>query len=513
MASVIGVVSATGKPLTPTTRAGRVRHLLKSGQARIISHQPFAIQLIYETPEIVAAPLTLGGDPGSHYFPLAIAQPDLRHPTTTRIVYAHEILLRTNISSQLKKRAEARGSRRHRHTRYRPPRFHNRVRSLCSACGVNHPPKVWSQVKRPHGHSKKAQANGRAALCRVCHHAISQPRGQHATEIVLNPTLQNNVDTLLRTIRALCTIFPIRTIRMELTAFDTQKMANPTIQAAEYSHGTLAGYEIKEYLLRRDHHRCVYCHGTSGDPILEIEHVISRAHSGSNRVSNLAIACRTCNHQKGPRDAADFGFPAIQRRADKFRAFRYSALTQSYKWALWRALKDLDIPLEATFGYITKYRRHQQHWPKAQVVDAMIIASGDNTFDFPESMTIERRLKARRPFHHWSHENTPGQSVVKTLARRMIQGFALFDQVRVLRGTHQGTVAYVTSVRTSGSFQLSTLEGTILGNKPATHLQRIHPIQHNRWIEVRPMLQALLKEFRPVPSVTDLMASTQVLPD
>ena len=506
MASFIGIVSVSGHPLTPTTRAGRVRHLLKNGQARIISHQPFAIQLLYEMPDIVAAPLTLGGDPGSYHFPLAIAQPDLHHPGKTRIVYAHELLLRTDIASQLKKRADARRTRRHRKTRYRPPRFQNRVRSICSACGVNHPPKVWKTVPRKQGHSKKVQSHGRAALCRPCQSQMPRPIGHHTTAIGLNPTLQNKVDTVLRTIQHLCGLFPIGTIRMELTAFDTQKLANPAIQGLEYQHGTLAGYAIKEYLLHKYHHRCVYCHGASGDPVLEVEHAVSKAHGGTDRVSNLVIACHTCNHEKGPRNADRFGFPAIHKQAATFRAFRYSALTHSYKWALWQALKGLEIPCEATFGYVTKYWRHQHRLPKVQVIDAMIIASGEYPFDLPASMTIERRLKARRPFHRWSHENTKGQPTVKTRARRLIHGFALYDQVRVLRGTHQGTVAYLTSVRASGSFQLSTLEGTILGNKPATHLQRVQPLRHHRWGETRSLLQSILKEFRPPATVLELLA-------
>ena len=170
-------------------------------------------------------------------------------------------------------------------------------------------------------------------------------------------------------------------------------MANPAIQACEYQHGTLSGYEIKEYLLRRDHHRCVYCHGKNGDPVLEIEHVISQAHGGSNRISNLAITCHTCNREKGSRDADAFGFSAIQRAADKFRAFRYSALAQSYQWALWQALQGLQMPLE----------------------------------------------------------------------------------------------------------------GTTLGNKQATRLHRLQPVWRNRWIETRSLLQVILKEFRPVPTVTELI--------
>lgn len=509
MSPVIAVVSPNGKPLTPTTRAGRVRHLLKSGRARIISYDPFGIQLQYDTPEVVSAPLTLGADPGFAHFSVAIAQPDLRNPQKARILLAHEILLRTDIRAQLTTRATARRARRRRHTRYRQPRFDNRVQSFCAACGVNHPPTVWKVVSRKHGRGFKRVSNGRAALCRACRLAgRTPPKGLHPEPLVLNPTLANKVDTALRRIAHLCQIFPIGTIRLELAAFDTQKMANPDIQNWAYQHGTLAGYEIKEYLLRRDHHRCVYCHERSGDPILEIEHVIPKTQGGSDSVRNLVIACHTCNHEKGPRDAAAFGFPGIQRMANRFRAFRYSALTQSFKWALWRGLQNLNVPIEATFGYATKYWRRQHRLPKVQVVDAMVIAAGDKSFSLPDSMTIERRIKARRPFHHWSHENQKGHATVKTRARRMINGFALYDQVRVTAGPHQNTVGYITGLRTSGTFEISHLEGDRIGDVVSTRLQRITPMFRNHWVEIRPILQAILKEIRPAPTVQALLDQT-----
>ena len=282
-------------------------------------------------------------------------------------------------------------------------------------------------------------------------------------------------------------------------------MANPAIQGLEYQHGTLAGYEIKEYLLRRDHHRCVYCHGNSEDPILQVEHTISKAHSGTDQIRNLVIACRTCNHDKGARNADQFGFPAIHAKAAKFRAFRYSALTQSYKWALWQTLQTLGIPVEATVGYVTKYWRHQHKLPKAQIVDALVIAAGERTWDAPETVTRIRRLKARRPFHHFSHANTPGQATVITKARRTIAGFALYDQVRVLIGPLAGTIAYISSLRERQSFQLSTLDGAILGSVVAHRLARLAPVWRNRWIESWSFTQALLKEFHPTPTALDLI--------
>ena len=42
------VINKDGKPLMATIRYGRVRHLLNRKQAKIVSKNPFTIQLLYE---------------------------------------------------------------------------------------------------------------------------------------------------------------------------------------------------------------------------------------------------------------------------------------------------------------------------------------------------------------------------------------------------------------------------------------------------------------------------------
>ena len=93
----------------PTSRFGRVRHLLQSGQARIISHDPFAIQLLYDTPEIVSTPLIGGIDPGSEHTPIALVRPDPKDPAKAHVVIAQEILLRDDIHFQMTRRHVAPG--------------------------------------------------------------------------------------------------------------------------------------------------------------------------------------------------------------------------------------------------------------------------------------------------------------------------------------------------------------------------------------------------------------------
>jgi len=69
---------------------------------------------------------------------------------------------------------------------------------------------------------------------------------------------------------------------MELVKFDTQLMQNPDISGVEYQQGTLAGYNIREYLLEKWNRQCAYC-GKKDIP-LQIEHIQPRTNGGTNRI-------------------------------------------------------------------------------------------------------------------------------------------------------------------------------------------------------------------------------------
>src|SRR5450432_3640144 len=74
-------------------------------------------------------------------------------------------------------------------------------------------------------------------------------------------------------------------------------MENPEIAGVAYQQGTLAGYETREYMLEKWQRRCAYC--AKENVPLQIEHIVPRAKGGSDRVSNLTLACEKCNTAKG----------------------------------------------------------------------------------------------------------------------------------------------------------------------------------------------------------------------
>jgi len=226
--SKVFVLDTNKKPLQPCHPA-RARQLLNKGKASVYRRYPFTIILNYAVKEPDAQSVRLKIDPGSRITGLAIINDD-----TGEVIWAAELEHRAQqIKSDLDSRRTVRRNRRNRKTRYRKPRFDNRRR-----------PEGW-----------------------------------------LPPSLMSrvyNIETWVKRLQQYC---PITAISLELNKFDTQKLENPEISGVEYQHGTLFGYEVKEYLLEKWDRKCAYC-GKENVP-LEVEHIIPLKRGGTNRISNL----------------------------------------------------------------------------------------------------------------------------------------------------------------------------------------------------------------------------------
>jgi hypothetical protein len=148
-----------------------------------------------------------------------------------------------------------------------------------------------------------------------------------------------------------------------LVKFDTQLLQDAEISGVAYQQGELQGYEVREYLLEKWGRRCAYCHAT-GVP-LQIEHLIPRSRSGSDRVSSLTLACERCNQNKGSQTAAEFGFPQLMAQAKQ--PLKDAAAVNSVRHKLWRALQTTGLPVEVGTGGRTKWNRTRlglakSHW-------------------------------------------------------------------------------------------------------------------------------------------------------
>ena len=88
------------------------------------------------------------------------------------------------------------------------------------------------------------------------------------------PSVKYKVDAHIRVIDNVCSILPISRIVIEVAQFDTQKINNPNISGKEYQEGDqLRFWNVREYILARDGHKCQYCKGKSKDSILNVHHI------------------------------------------------------------------------------------------------------------------------------------------------------------------------------------------------------------------------------------------------
>lgn len=81
------VLNQDGKPLMPTKRFGKVRRLLRDGEAKVINKNPFTIRLLYETGNVIQD-ISLGVDSGSKTIGLSAT-------TNNQVLFEAEVELET----------------------------------------------------------------------------------------------------------------------------------------------------------------------------------------------------------------------------------------------------------------------------------------------------------------------------------------------------------------------------------------------------------------------------------
>jgi 5-methylcytosine-specific restriction endonuclease McrA len=403
------VVDRSHQPLMPCQPA-RARELLRKGRALIHRLHPFTIRLKVQTGR-QTQPLTLKLDPGSRTTGLALVR---ETPNTTHALWLAELTHRgATIHKRLIRRRAFRRRRRTATLRYRAPRFHNRTR-----------------------------ANGWLA-----------------------PSLRHRVETTMTWLARLRRCSPVSALSMELARFDTQALERPGIRGVEYQQGTLSGYEVREYLLEKWGRRCQYCDAEQVP--LQIDHVLSKSRGGTDRVSNLTLACQPCNQRKGNRDLRDFLADDATRFA-RILAQAKAPLTDaaalnSTRWALWRQLSATGLAVSTGSGGRTKWNRTRLGIPKAHALDALCVGTVSSIWHW--RLPVLAITACGRGSYQRTRLTAHGFPCGYLTRQRRIHGFQTGDRVRavVLRGKHAGIHTGRVAVRATGSFNLQTPSGTLEG--------------------------------------------------
>ncbi|MCC5601056.1 RNA-guided endonuclease IscB [Nostoc favosum] len=404
MSNFVFVIDTNKQPLDPIL-PGQARRLLKSGFAAVWRRYPFAIILKHVVSDPKIEPIQLKIDPGSKTTGLVLVQGN-------KAIWGAELTHRgQQIKNDLESRRAIRRNRRNRNTRYRQPRFLNRTR-----------PDGW-----------------------------------------LAPSLNSRVKNILTWVNRLIRYVPITGISQELVKFDMAAMQNPEISGKKYQQGELAGYEVREYLLEKWGRKCAYC-GVENLPF-EVEHIHPKSKGGSDRISNLTLACHDCNQAKGNRGIKDFlaKKPDVLSRILKQAKLplKDSAAVNSTRWALLNKLKETGLPVETGTGGRTKYNRVRLSLPKAHWLDAACVGIVENL----HILTSQPLLIAAKG---WGNRqmSTPNKYGFPTKHRTRCKaffGFQTGEMVRAIlpKGKFAGTHIGRLTVRESGVFEMRTAHGKV----------------------------------------------------
>src|SRR5690554_2972869 len=406
-------------PLMPCSEK-RARLLLERGRARVHRMIPFTIRLIdREVEQSTLQPLELKIDPGSKTTGLALVR-----NTSTVNSETGEVMITANVLNlselihrgfqiiqALTARSQMRRRRRSANLRYRAPRFPNRTR-----------PTGW-----------------------------------------LAPSLQHRVDTIQSWVQRIRRYAPVTHLAQELVRFDMQQLENPEIAGVQYQQGELRGYEVREYLLEKWQRQCAYCDAI--DVPLQIEHIHPKARGGSNRVSNLTLACTPCNVKKAAQDITLFlgkdpkRLTKIQDQAK--RPLRDAAAVNATRWKLLNALKGLGLPVRTGSGGLTKFNRSRLVIPKTHALDAVCVGEVDFVEKWQKPTLV---IKATgRGSYQRTRLNRFGFPRGYLTRQKQIHGFQTGDMVKaiVAKGKKIGTYVGRVAVRASGSFNIQTAQGLI----------------------------------------------------
>ena len=378
-------------------------------------HTPFAIRLRDRAVvESAVEGLELGIDPGSQKTGIAVFR--VNRTGVRHVTHLLEIEHRgAAIHKKMQQRAAYRRRRRTANLRHRAPRFDNRVKQ-----------RGW-----------------------------------------LAPSLRHRVDSTVSMVRRITRWAPVSAVHQELVRFDLQQMDNPEIQGVEYQQGTLAGSEIREYLLAKWGRQCAYC-GAENVP-LNIDHIQPRSRGGSDRVSNLTLACVPCNLSKGAQPIDEFlkdpsRLARIRRQAKA--PLRDAAAVNSTRWALFQALQASGFPIDTSSGGQTKWNRTRFALPKTHALDAAAVGRPDSLAGVAGwTMPIWSAKATGRGSYSRTRANAHGFPRLHLTRTKRHHGFQTGDLVWavVTRGQHTGTHVGRVAVRSSGSFALTLAGGKIDG--------------------------------------------------
>ena len=268
---IIYILNKKGEPLMPTTRSGRIRHLLNRKQARVVGTNPFTVQLMYDTKDYTQD-VILGIDPGrTNIGVTAVKENGVS-------LFSAELTTR---NKEIPKLMEERKSHRMKHRKHRREKRQRRAVSANPELKDKEISRTLPQCSEPiickHIKNKKA---------RFCNR--TRPEGW------LTPTANHLLQTHLNFITKIRNILPISSVVLEVNKFAFMAIDNPNIKKWQYQKGQLYGKgSVNDAVYSLQEGICLLCNEKS---IEHYHHIVPQYKGGSDTLPNKVGLCNKCHH-------------------------------------------------------------------------------------------------------------------------------------------------------------------------------------------------------------------------
>lgn len=429
---MVYVLSKEGKPLTPTTRHGKVRRMLNEGKAKVVQRSPFTIQLLYTPKTDVRDNMVMGID--LHKNKIGVSIIDVYNG---KEILAAEVIPRQDVHKVAQQTRQLRQSRRRRNKK------------------------------------RKRKPN------KFRHTKYKYMFGNSIESVFMFETVNF--------IRRMRKILPIKFLRIESREISPKDHFKPMEKLFKHSKNDdfekrkqikLNSYRSK--ILARDHHLCQHCYGKSKDPILVIRR-INKYDVVNGIIQNVYVTlCKHCagkldhlnntltdrNHQIKYVDMIK-RIGKNQEKFEKENPIKYGKTRPNLFKLIKSSYKNLCIEKEDirhTYGYYTKYLRRKLGISYSPINNARIIS----TIPYDKIQKSDNYYIIRYRKHHDRslHKITPKKGGVRPpRSPKVVHGFQSYDLVKCYHKKHPelwGKTFYITKKRKTGYFGIGKADGTTI---------------------------------------------------
>ena len=272
-------------------------------------------------------------------------------------------------------------------------------------------------------------------------------RSTRKRENRLPQSVKTNIDEVLRVIRGLPLSF--NKIIVEDVLVDIARLNNPDLWGEDYKKSNRLDENLRLACLMRDNFTCQGL-GKTHAKQLDAHHIIWRSKGGKDTITNLTTLCKKCH--------TDLHLGKWRLNAQGALGFqdRIAQRTMQGKNYLYRELRKLLPDLELTYGYQTAERRLGLGLDKSHIIDAFVIANGENYNDNDSYVINFRPRQTRRQYYDLPKQ---GKGRVRYQVNKELEGFRKGDIVKVITKDGRTFIKQIQSIYSNGLLAFPRIKG------------------------------------------------------